>query len=210
MSKYISAQTARDHYGYHPRTLARWADAGTVDFIRSAGGHRRYLIDSLERIKKDTKEDARIVLLYARVSTRTQKKELDNQIEFLGRVYPGTRCISETGSGLNFKRKRFIELMESVQRKEVRRIVVAHKDRLVRFGFEFVEWFCAQHECTIEVLNHTYRTPHGELMEDFMAVMHCFSSKLYFLRKYEKAIKDDSGEFEKEIEIQLDKTDKTD
>lgn len=203
MTQYLTPREAASRFGYHPRTLARWADDGRIDYVRSAGGQRRYSLESLDKIRSEAPPvDVRTVILYARVSMRSQKRELDSQIEFLGRAYPGTRCISEIGSGLNFQRKRFIELMEAVQRKEIKRIVVAHKDRLVRFGFEFVEWFCVQHDCTIEVLNHTYRTPHGELMEDFMAVMHCFSSKLYFLRKYEKVLKEEAKE--------LDKTDKAD
>ena len=66
-----------------------------------------------------------------------------------------------------------------------------------RFGFEFIEWFCSINNCRIEILNNTYKSPHQELMDDFMAVMHCFSSKLYFLRSYEKKIKSE-----------IDKTDK--
>lgn len=85
---------------------------------------------------------------------------------------------------MNFKRNKFIEIMESVARKEVKLIVIAHKDRLVRFGFEFIEWFCHLNNCQIEIVNNTYKTPHQELVDDFMAIMHCFSSKLYFLRRY--------------------------
>lgn len=202
MAQYITPRQAAAMFGFHTRTLTRWADAGKIDFIRSEGGQRRYSLESLEKIRHETIEDTRETVLYARVSTASQKKDLDSQIEYLGRTYPGTRCIHEIGSGLNFKRKKFIDLMDSVQRRAVKRIVVAHKDRLVRFGFEFVEWYCNQHECTIEVLNHTFKTPHEELMQDFMAVMHCFSSKLYFLRKYEKAIKNDNNI--------IDKTDKMD
>ena len=73
--------------------------------------------------------------------------------------------------------------MERVAAHEIKKIVVAHKDRLCRFGFDFVEWFCHLNGCQIEVLNQTYSSPHQELMDDFMAVMHCFSSKLYFLRQ---------------------------
>lgn len=203
MAKYITPREASEMYGYHTRTLNRWADAGRIEYVRSAGGQRRYSLESLEKIKSVQVEDTREVILYARVSTRTQNKELDSQIEYLGRAYPGTRCINETGSGLNFKRKKFIGLMERIQKHEIKRLVIAHKDRLVRFGFDFVEWFCLQNDCTIDVLNHTYKTPHAELMDDFMAIMHCFSSKLYFLRRYKK-------EIEKDIENKLDKEDTLD
>ena len=75
---------------------------------------------------------------------------------------------------------------------EIETVVVAHRDRLARFGFDFIEWFCHLNNCQIIVLNNTYKTPHQELMDDFMAIMHCFSSKLYFLRRYEKQIRSET------------------
>lgn len=131
-------------------------------------------------------------ILYARVSTNTQKDDLKHQQEYLGSQYPGCRCISDIGSGLNFKRRKFIALMERVAKREIGAIVVADKDRLCRFGFDFVEWFCQLNNCQIVVLNNSYKTPHQELMDDFMAIMHCFSSKLYFLRRYEKEIRSET------------------
>ena len=128
-------------------------------------------------------------VLYARVSTNSPKEDLKHQQEYLGSNYPGCRCISDIGSGLNFKRRKFIRLMEQVSTREIDTIVVAHKDRLARFGFDLIEWFCHLNSCQIVVLNNSYKTPHQELMDDFMSIMHCFSSKLYFLRRYEKQIR---------------------
>lgn len=195
MSRYITPQEAKKQFGFHPKTLNRWAVAGKIDFIRSVGGHARYSVDSLEQVAHG--EDTRKIILYARVSTAGQKEDLQSQSDTISKAYPQCRVISETGSGMNFKRKKFIEIMEAVARKEVKLIVVAHKDRLVRFGFEFIEWFCNSNNCQIEVINNSYKAPHQELVDDFMAIMHCFSSKLYFLRRYKDEIK-------KEVE-QLDK-----
>lgn len=170
--------------------MARWADEGKITCIRSPGGHRRYLISSLEEMSEVTEIGEAI--LYARVSTYGQKEDLKHQQEYLGSNYPGCKCISDIGSGLNFKRRKFIKLMERVAQREVGVIVVAHKDRLCRFGFDFVEWFCELNNCQIIVLDKSYKTPHQELMDDFMSIMHCFSSKLYFLRRYEKEIRSES------------------
>ena len=185
---YLTPKQVQDKFGYHPKSLSPWADDGQIKFTKSPGGHRRYLLSSLEQLHT-SKSDLREVILYVRVSTHSQKEDLNSQREYVSSYYPQCKCISEFGSGLNFKRKKFLKLMEQVARHEVKKIVVAHKDRLCRFGFEFVEWFCSINNCQIEILNHTYKTPHQELMDDFMAVMHCFSSKLYFLRSYEKKIK---------------------
>ena len=78
--------------------------------------------------------------------------------------------------------------MERVGRSEVTEIVVAHKDHLCRFGFDFIEWYCAQNGCKITVLGKTELSPQAELMQDFMSIMHCFSSRLYFLRWYKDPI----------------------
>lgn len=190
---YLTPKETQKRYGYHPKTLANWADAGKIRFTRSPGGHRRYAVDSLEDIANSRDKD---VVCYVRVSTRSQKDDLQSQLDYVSSRFPKSECISDYGSGLNFKRRKFLKLMERVSRREVSIIVVAHKDRLCRFGFDFVEWFCNLNGCDIKVLNNTYKPPHQELMEDFMAIMHCFSSKLYFLRKYEKKIRNDSEKTE--------------
>jgi predicted site-specific integrase-resolvase len=197
MIRYITPQEAQKLFGFHPKTLNRWALAGKIDFIRSVGGHARYSVDSLEQVAHG--EDTRKVILYARVSTAGQKEDLQSQSDYISKAYPQCRVISETGSGMNFKRKKFIEIMESVARKEVKLIVVAHKDRLVRFGFEFIEWFCHLNNCQIEIINNAYKTPHQELVDDFMAIMHCFSSKLYFLRRYKDEIRKEVEKAEKQV-----------
>ncbi|MEG4169567.1 MULTISPECIES: IS607 family transposase [unclassified Microcoleus] len=121
------------------------------------------------------------------VSTHSQKNYLESQATALKANRQGN-LIREIGSGMNFKRKKFIKLMERVGQREISEIVVAHKDRLCRFGFEFVEWYCSQNGCKITVLGKTDLSPHAELMQEFMSVMHCFSSRLYFLRRYKDPI----------------------
>ncbi len=79
--------------------------------------------------------------------------------------------------------------MTQVLEGDIDTIVVAHKDRLARFGFDLIEWFCDQYGTKLIVLNNVYKTPKQELLDDFMSIMHTFSSKLYFLRSYEKTIK---------------------
>lgn len=154
---YLTPKQVQKRYGYHPRTLVNWAEEGKIECVKSPGGHRRYLASSLESIKSKKTE----VILYARVSTPSQKDDLKTQIDYLGSHYPGCQCVSDTGSGLNFKRKKFLALMERVAKRELTKIVVAHKDRLCRFGFDFVEWFCNLNGCEIVILNNTYKPPHA-------------------------------------------------
>ncbi len=187
--KYISPIQAQKLYGYHPKTLANWADDGKIEYIRTPGGQRRYLVSSLEcRVEAKSAEKT---ILYCRVSNHSQKDDLDTQVIELTRRAPEAEVIREIGSGLNFKRQKFTALMQRVADKEISQIVIGHKDRLCRFGFDFVEWFCNLNGCKITVLGKTELTQHQEIMQDFMAIMHCFSSKLYFLRKYKEIILND-------------------
>ena len=96
--------------------------------------------------------------------------------------------LEDMGSGLNYKRKSFLVLMEMVERGEVSEIVIAHKDRLVRFGFEWFEKFCLDHGCVIVVMNAETLSPEQEMTQDLLSIIHCFSSRLYGLRKYKKKL----------------------
>lgn len=186
---YLSPLAVQKRFGYHPKTLAAWADEGKIEFIRTPGGHRRYLLSSLEGEALRIAE--RSIIIYGRVSTHGQKEDLGVQVEFLLAKYPKAEVIKEIGSGLNFKRRKFLQLMSRVAQHEIDEIVIGHKDRLCRFGFDFVEWFCNLNHCQITVLRQTNLSPYQELMQDFMSIMHCFSSRLYFLRRYKKEIQND-------------------
>ena len=86
--------------------------------------------------------------------------------------------------------------MEKVERGEVSEIVIAHKDRLVRFGFEWFEKFCYDHGTSIVVMNAESLSPEAEMTKDLLSIIHCFSSRLYGLRKYKKKITEMAKEHE--------------
>ena len=88
----------------------------------------------------------------------------------------------------NYKRKNFVSLLYQVERGEIGEIVVAHKDRFVRFGFEWFENFCKQHGTEIVVMNSESLSPEEEMTKDLLSIIHCFSSRLDGLRKYKKRI----------------------
>ncbi len=96
--------------------------------------------------------------------------------------------VKEFGGGMNYKRKEFLALMKMIERREVSKVIVAHKDRLVRFGFDYFEYFANEHGCKIEVVNQESLSPQQEMVEDLMAIIHTFSCRLYGLRKYKKTI----------------------
>jgi predicted site-specific integrase-resolvase len=96
--------------------------------------------------------------------------------------------VKEIGGGLNFKRKQFLSLMKSIRMGEVEHLLIAHKDRLVRFGFDFIDEFSSWYGCQITVVNQESLSPQQEMVEDLMAIIHCFSCRLYGLRSYKKQL----------------------
>jgi putative resolvase len=188
MAKYVKPNEAANTLGVCLRTLRRWEAEGKINTIKTPSGQRRYDIEKF--IKKESEpEGGRATVIYARVSTRPQKADLDRQVERLSALYPGAEIVKEVGGGLNLRRKGLITLLGRVLRGDIAIIVVAHKDRLARFGFDIIEWLCEQFDCKIVVLNQISLSPHAELVQDIVAILHSFSSRLYSIRRLENQIK---------------------
>ena len=130
-----------------------------------------------------------------RVSGRGQRNDLKRQVSAMEAHGPGAGVAvdewrSEVGGNLHCKRKVFLSLMERIEKWKIAHLPVAHKDRLTRFGFDWFEHFATQHGCTITVVNQESLSPQEEMVEDWMAVVHAFSCRLYGLRSYRKPIRE--------------------
>ncbi len=114
-----------------------------------------------------------------------------------GRGLAVDEWIEEVGGGLNFNRKRFVSLVDRIVTGEIETLVIAHKDRLARFGYALIEHLCEVADCQLVVMNTEALSPEREMVEDLMTIVHCFSSRLNGLRNYrktlQKALKDDQG-----------------
>lgn len=174
--KYVTPREASQRLGVAISTLRRWDKEGKIQTIRTPGGQRRFCIEEYEEAQKP-------IVLYARVSSNSQKDELTRQVKFLQSKYPEGELVKEIGSGLNFKRRKLLSILERIYKGDISMLVVADNDRLVRFGFPLIEWLCQQGECQLVVLNERKLSPEQELVEDIRAILHCFSSRLYGLRK---------------------------
>lgn len=91
---YLTPKEVQKRYGFHPRTLVDWANEGKIECLKSPGGHRRYAVSSLEKVKTGNVT----TVLYARVSTTSQKDDLKTQVDYLASRYPGNECITDLGS----------------------------------------------------------------------------------------------------------------
>ncbi|NTW34397.1 MAG: IS607 family transposase [Bacteroidetes bacterium] len=174
------------------KTLQRWDRKGILKAHRSITGRRYYTHDQYLEIKGQKSNDRKNAT-YCRVSSAAQKKDLLSQRNALehfciasGKIID--EKLEDVGSGLNYKRKNFIKLMEMVERGEIAEIIIAHKDRLVRFGFEWFEKFCNDHNVKIIIMNAETLSPEAEMTKDLLSIIHCFSSRLYGLQKYKKQI----------------------
>ncbi len=171
-------------------TLQKWDREGTLKAFRTPTNRRYYVHDQYLSYIGHKAIDKKI-LTYCRVSSAGQKKDLESQ-----RLAVEQFCIAsgkaiaisleDIGSGLNYKRKNFLIILEMVERGELSEIVIAHKDRFVRFGFEWFEKFCHDHGCAIIIMNSQSLSPETEMTKDLLSIIHCFSSRLYGLRKYKK------------------------
>jgi predicted site-specific integrase-resolvase len=200
MVKFVKPNEAANTLGVCLRTLRRWEAEGKINTIKTPSGQRRY---DIQKFIKEESENGRrrATVIYARVSTRPQKSDLDRQVEKLSGLYPDAEVIKEVGGGLNFRRKGLVSVLGRVLRGDIGTIVVAHKDRLARFGFDLIEWLCEQFDCKIVVLNQVSLSPHQELVQDIVAILHSFSSRLDSIRRLENKIQQ---ELQTEAETQQD------
>ncbi|MCV3217263.1 IS607 family transposase [Plectonema radiosum NIES-515] len=181
--------------GVTVKTLQRWDISGKLPAKRTLSNYRYYNDDDL-RVAQGLQplETTKKVIIYCRVSSNNQKPELINQIKAMelfcsSRGIAVDETVKEIGGGLNFKRKKFLNLISSILKGEIKILVVAHKDRLCRFAFEFVEELAKGYGCEIIVANQESLSPQQELVEDLMAIIHCFSCRLYGLRSYSTDLK---------------------
>ena len=162
----------------------------------TATGRRYWLKRDLDRfLGRTSAEVPKRTVAYCRVSSQAQRPDLKNQRRIVeefcvAKGIANVEFIEEIGGGLNFKRPKFLALVDPVISAEISRLILAHKDRLARFGFDLLKHLCSKRGCQLLVLNTEQVSPEQELVQDLMAITHCFSSRLYGLRNYRKALKD--------------------
>jgi predicted site-specific integrase-resolvase len=175
-------------------TLQKWDRKGVLKAHRSPTNRRYYTHDQYLAYRGLLAHDSGKVIVYARVSSAGQKPDLAIQVAALHAYcsehgYQPDEWIEEIGSGLNYQRKHFNYLLERVELGQVHQLIIAHKDRLVRFGFEWFAAFCARHGTELLIVNGDTLSPEPELVQDLLSIVHVFSARLYGLRSYQKVIR---------------------
>ena len=162
-------------------TIRRWEREGKIKSVRTDGGHRRYrLADFVEQKPGKT-------IAYARVSSHDQKADLDRQDAVLSGYCQSQawdyEVIRDLGSGMNYRKKGLQKLLNTLLDGDVARLVVTHKDRLLRFGSELVFAVCEYHGTEIVILNKKEdATFEEDLASDVLEIITVFSARLYGAR----------------------------
>mgnify|MGYP005649714597 FL=1 len=189
---YVKAKEAADYHGVSIQTLRRWANNGKIQFIRTNGNHRRFLIRNEEKTKK---------IIYARVSSQKQKSNLQNQIKYLKKKYPKYELITDIGSGINFKRKGLQRILDGLFDGTIEEVVVTTQDRLVRFGFDLFKYIFIKVGSKLTVINSKKNdNDESELSEDLLSIITVFTARHYGRRRY------NSDKKNKNISIKKTKT----
>ncbi len=202
--KYYSSKKVTEILGVTAQTLRNWDKEGKLkpSYVKS-NGYRYYSEDSILSYTQErkTKKDLNVVG-YARVSSKKQSDELERQVNniktYLDSKYSDYEIITDIGSGINYTKPGLKKLIEKINRKEVDLIIVLYKDRLLRFGFELVEYFAELNNVKIEVLDKIDKNQDQELVEDLVQIITVFSCKIQGKRK--NKTKELIDEFSQKIE----------
>jgi len=183
LSKYYSIREFSKIIGVSAQTLRNWDNNGKLHpHHTTASGYRYYSDEQLNQIINVKPKNNRITIGYCRVSSHKQKDDLERQIDnvktyLIAKGQP-FEIISDIGSGINYKKKGLQELIKRISGNQVERVVVLYKDRLLRFGFELVEYMASLYNCEIEIIDNTEKTEQQELVEDLVQIITVFSCKL--------------------------------
>lgn len=180
--KYYSIAQTSKLLGVTAQTLRNWDRSGKLKpHHTSESGYRYYSQEQLNRVL-GIKDPNRKVIGYCRVSSSKQKDDLERQIEnmqaYLIAQGKPFEIIHDIGSGINYKNKGLQELLRLITQNEVDKVVVLYKDRLLRFGYELIEYIASLYNCDIEVIDNTDKTEQQELVEDMIQIITVCSARL--------------------------------
>lgn len=194
----IKLNDMANRLGVSVKTLQRWDKDGILVAKRTPTNRRYYTEEQYLAYIGKSKPSGKTIA-YTRVSSRNQLDDLQSQTEFLKQFINAKGeilddVISDVGSGLNYNRKNWNDLLlNQVTKGEISKIYITYKDRFVHFGFDWFERFCNHYNCEIIVVHNETTSPQQELVDDLISIIHVFSCRIYGLRKYKKGLTEDES-----------------
>jgi excisionase family DNA binding protein len=190
MERFVGIGEAAEVLGVSITTLRRWEAEGKLVADHTPGGHRRYDLAKLRPEQFRAEQDARRkTIAYARVSSHDQKDDLERQKQVL-ELYCARQgwtfeVVADLGSGMNYNKKGLKKLLSAIIDGSVGRLVISHKDRLLRFGAELVFAICEAKNVEVVILNQGEDTTFEEdLAKDVLEIITVFSARLYGSRSH--------------------------
>jgi predicted site-specific integrase-resolvase len=195
MEEYVTGRKASEILGVHQRTLYQWENKKRIETIRTPGNKRLYNVKKyLEstKINIDTIRENNINInikkniIYGRVSSLGQKNDLERQINVLKNKFPTYELITDIGSGMNMNRKGLRKIIDFAINDKINELVIVHKDRLCRFGYDLVEDLIKKYSNgkIIIIESQEIKEPKEELVEDVLQIMNIFVARMNGMRKY--------------------------
>lgn len=181
--KYYSINEFSKILNVSAQTLRNWDKNGKLNpHHTSSNGYRYYSNEQLNQVLNIKPNINRKVIGYCRVSSSKQKDDLQRQVENM-RMYLIAQgnpfeIITDIGSGINYKKKGLKQLIKNITNGDVEKVVVLYKDRLIRFGFELIEYISSIYNCEIEIVDSTKKSEQEELVEDLIQIITVFSCRL--------------------------------
>ena len=169
--------------GLTTASLRRMHQSGEcVPYHITKGGTRYYSLDQLKDFSTADKEE-KLVIGYCRVSTSSQKDDLEIQINnvksYMYAKGYNFEIISDIGSSINYKKKGLQELLDKINDQKISKIIVLYKDRLIGFGFELIEYLCKINNIEIEIIDNTKQSKEQELSDNLIQIVTVFANQLY-------------------------------
>ena len=169
--------------GLTTASLRRMHQSGEcIPYHITKGGTRYYSLDQLKDFSTADKKE-KLVIGYCRVSTSSQKDDLEIQINnvksYMYAKGYNFEIISDIGSGINYKKKGLQELLDKINDQKISKIVILYKDRLIGFGFELIEYLCRINNIEIEIIDNTEQSKEQELSDDLIQIITVFANRLY-------------------------------
>lgn len=209
-TKLFGGKEASEILGVHQRTLYLWEKKGLIETVRNKrGGKRFYNVNKyLEEhgmtcVKKskntikcdnlDTLDDKnKLNICYARVSSHGQTDDLERQKELLHDAHPDAKIIEDIGSGINMTKRGLLKIIDLAISGKINTLVVVHKDRLTRFGYDLIEHIIEKYSNgkIIVMKQETEIEPEEEMVKDVLQIMNVFVAKMNGMRKYRKHYND--------------------
>jgi len=203
MKEFYSGKKASELIGVHQRTLMNWDRKGLIETMRTPGNQRLYNVKKYMENNKFKCDNSNIIkgcdfnieeikdridICYIRVSTYAQKDDLERQRIYMKEKYPGLKIIEDVGSGINFKRKGLLKIIDLIKEEKINKLIVAHKDRLARFGYDLIEYMIKTFSNgEIIIINQKDEIePEEEMVKDVLQIMNVFTAKMNGYRKYKK------------------------